>query len=339
MGIIIKSSDFKDGMRKFIANNNKFKDFPIVVMGNRSYIMGMEVESPINNEFNSIVIGNYSSISHNIKCIIDENHDYLAVSTYPWQAVLGYNMDWNLNIKGQIIIGNDVWIAQDVTILSGVTIGDGAVIGAKAVVAKDVPPYSIVVGNPARVVKYRFSEEQIKKLLKIKWWNWSAEYIHANKDWFNADIDSFIEAFYNREWDSENQIEELIFDAKKNKILFYPDFYDNYPVWKRVLEEYLNKFSGDDNVSLLLRIEENDDFDKHVFEISEMMENKINAPDVLIINDRLSNEEGLFYKADYYITTRNINTVNHINLSNEYNVKVLYGVDKPIFRDVVLKED
>ncbi|MNP77759.1 hypothetical protein D3C76_1752540 [compost metagenome] len=65
----------------------------------------------------------------------------------------------------------------------------------------------------------------------------------------------------------------------------------------------------------------------------------MNAPDVLIINDRLSKEESLFYKADYYITTRNINTVNHINLSNEYNVKVLYGVDKPIFRDVVLKED
>lgn len=74
--------------------------------------------------------------------------------------------------KGDVDIGNDVWIAKEAVILSGVKIGDGAVIGAGAVAAKDVPPYAIVVGNPARIVRKRFDEETIQRLLQIKWWDW-----------------------------------------------------------------------------------------------------------------------------------------------------------------------
>ena len=75
--------------------------------------------------------------------------------------------------KGDVIIGNDVWIGADAVILSGVKIGDGAVIGNSAVITKDVPPYHIVVGNPARIVRARFSEEEIKMLQELKWWNWA----------------------------------------------------------------------------------------------------------------------------------------------------------------------
>lgn len=79
--------------------------------------------------------------------------------------------------KGDIVIGNDVWIGKEATILSGVTIGDGAVVGCKALVAKDVPPYTIVGGNPAKVIKKRFPNDIIEKLLKIKWWDWEDEKI------------------------------------------------------------------------------------------------------------------------------------------------------------------
>lgn len=82
--------------------------------------------------------------------------------------------------KGNIVIGNDVWIGADVTIMSGVTIGDGAVIGTCAVVAKNIPAYAIAVGNPARVVRYRFDDAIIKKLLELKWWNWPLERIRKN---------------------------------------------------------------------------------------------------------------------------------------------------------------
>ena len=82
--------------------------------------------------------------------------------------------------KGNIIIGNDVWIGYEAVILAGVTIGDGAIIGTRAVVTKDVPPYTIVGGVPAKPIKKRFSEEIISKLLDIQWWNWSDEKIAKN---------------------------------------------------------------------------------------------------------------------------------------------------------------
>lgn len=79
-------------------------------------------------------------------------------------------------------IGNDVWIGRDVTILPSVNIGDGAVIGTGAVVNRDIPPYAIAVGVPAKVIKYRFTPDEIEKLLKIKWWNWTDEQIKKNID-------------------------------------------------------------------------------------------------------------------------------------------------------------
>ena len=84
----------------------------------------------------------------------------------------GAGADGHPTTRGDITIGNDVWIGRGATVLSGVTVADGAVIGAGAVVAKDVPPYAIVVGNPARVVRYRFSDEVIEALLRIRWWEW-----------------------------------------------------------------------------------------------------------------------------------------------------------------------
>lgn len=94
--------------------------------------------------------------------------------------------------KGSTIIGNDVLIMYNALVLSGVKIGDGAIVGAGAVVTKDVPPYAIVAGNPARIIKYRFSEEQIKALLRIRWWDWSDEEIKEFKEYFSGDVETFI---------------------------------------------------------------------------------------------------------------------------------------------------
>ena len=84
-------------------------------------------------------------------------------------------------------IGNDVWIGQSTIILSGVTIGDGAIIGANSLVTKDVKPYAVVGGNPAKLIKYRFDEDTIDKLLKIKWWDWSIDKIIHNRHLLNSD--------------------------------------------------------------------------------------------------------------------------------------------------------
>ena len=95
--------------------------------------------------------------------------------------------------KGDIVIGNDVWIGYGAVILSGVTIGDGAIIGTNALVTKDIPPYTIAGGIPAKPLKKRFSEEQISALMKIKWWDWSEEEILKNLKFIKSgDTDSLI---------------------------------------------------------------------------------------------------------------------------------------------------
>jgi acetyltransferase-like isoleucine patch superfamily enzyme len=98
-----------------------------------------------------------------------------------------------IRTDGDVKIGNDVWIGTEAMILSGVTIGDGAVIGARAVVSKSIPPYTVAVGNSAIVVKERFNNDCVKKLLKIQWWNWDDDKIKRNiKLLLNSNIDAFI---------------------------------------------------------------------------------------------------------------------------------------------------
>lgn len=109
------------------------------------------------------------------------NRDKLKIGKFcsiACQAKFLFTSAWDN--KGDIVIGDDVWIGYDAVILSGVTIGDGAVIGSRAVVTKDVPPYTIVGGIPAKPIRKRFCDETIEKLLEIKWWNWSEEKIMQN---------------------------------------------------------------------------------------------------------------------------------------------------------------
>lgn len=122
-------------------------------------------------------IGKFCSLASHIYILAGGEHRSDWVSTYPFNCLID---DFNYikghpATKGDIVIGNDVWIGDSVKILSGVTIGDGAIIGTASVVAKDVPPYAIAAGNPARIIRYRFDEETIKELLDIKWWNFKEE--------------------------------------------------------------------------------------------------------------------------------------------------------------------
>ena len=126
-------------------------------------------------EGTDVLIGAFCSIADNVEIFIGGNHRTDWVTTYPFGHIHKEAFPWHGRghpaTKGNVVIGNDVWIGSGATIFSGVTIGDGAVISAKSVVVKDVPPYSIVGGNPAKVVKLRFTEDQIIRLLKNPWWD------------------------------------------------------------------------------------------------------------------------------------------------------------------------
>jgi acetyltransferase-like isoleucine patch superfamily enzyme len=152
-------------------------------------------------EGKSLFIGKYCSIADDVLLMLGGNHRLDWVSTYPFNAFNQQfpkfkNITGHPASKGDIKIGNDVWIGNGVTILSGVTIGDGAVIGAKSVVTKSIPPFAIAVGNPARVVRYRFDSESIEGLLKIKWWDWDEEKINFYSELIcQPDIKAFVKKF------------------------------------------------------------------------------------------------------------------------------------------------
>lgn len=140
---------------------------------------------PINGD--TLRIGKFCSIACGAKFLFaSANHTQTSVSTYPFPI---FFEEWDLDIgdvtsawdhKGDIVIGNDVWIGYEAVVMAGVTIGDGAIIGARAVVTKDVPPYTIVGGVPAREIRRRFSDDVIARLQELKWWDWPAEQIQRN---------------------------------------------------------------------------------------------------------------------------------------------------------------
>jgi virginiamycin A acetyltransferase len=134
-----------------------------------------------------LVIGRFTAIAAGVRFIMNgANHAMSGLSTYPFQ-IFGHGWeegfdpaDLTAGFRGDTVVGNDVWIGMEAVIMPGARIGDGAIVGARAVVSGAVPPYAIVAGNPARVVRLRFDENTIARLLAIKWWDWPAEKISRN---------------------------------------------------------------------------------------------------------------------------------------------------------------
>lgn len=328
--MIINFNDltFENNNRRISIDLGENKDFPLINLGRRSYIVSSIIESS-ESEVIHINIGNYCSIAHEVKFLMDVDHDYLSVTTYPSSIFLNNIEKSKIRRKGTIIIGNDVWIGRGVTILPDVKIGNGAVIAANSVVTKDIEPYSIVGGNPAKFIKSRFNESIINKLNKIKWWYWDEDKIKKHEDLFSGDINIFVNEFHKEYIFRESELDKLISNNIK-KYLFVPNFFEQYSVWENVVEQYISKFNENDNVLLIIYIGKYngnlDILDRIIMKMNE----KRKCPNIYVCDEDI-NELNLIKNMDYYITERDNNSMKYIDYSYDLDVKVLFGNSNDIF--------
>lgn len=184
-----------------VVHLNQVIDHPRIIVGDFSYYHDFDVRddyagtiAPYLFPFSSerLVIGRFVQIAHGVRFITSSaNHALGGFSTYPFfnfmmtpetSAAEVEAMLRDVGAKGDTVVGNDVWLGMEAMVMPGLTLGDGAIVAARAVVTKDVAPYTVVAGNPARPVKQRFPDDVVQRLLDIRWWDWPVEQIEANLD-------------------------------------------------------------------------------------------------------------------------------------------------------------
>lgn len=337
------------------GSDKKLKNF--ITLGTGSYVNGasLYLNSISSSNPPNILIGRFSSLSWGLLFSIGYNHRYKnVVSTFPFhrERILkklfskikdNENLSMPVSCENkipqnnnyQIIIGNDVWIGQGATIIGGVKIGSGAIIGAKSVVAKDIPPYAIAVGNPIKIIKYRFDRETIKKFMAIKWWNWNVDKVLENAPLMN-NVEKFLEKYYSpelEEYPNGNNIAIEQYLAENRKVYsFVSDFNSPQPLWRRVISGFCK--SNLNNSVLIFYLGANVT-QNHIEELKKFVaENPMSG--AKIIHCIPSTKEEIFSpylirKSTHFITTREMISLECMDYLWDTDVKIVSALDEQIF--------
>lgn len=295
------------------------------------------------------MLGRHSALGTNIKFLIDMNHDYHSV----YQGMLlecawgdegrpGVGMlTKRIQRKGEILIGNDCWIGDDVTILGGVTIHDGAVVAAGSVVTKDVPPYAIVGGNPAKIISYRFEPELICGFQKIAWWDWEHEELLARSSDLRGEPEDFVSKYLSKVNYPDRKSGHFLQRLGGERVpvlLYFMDFDVDYPIYTRVLRAFLeNFFHREAELVLCYR----GDVEEEIAEMGKVISilRKYNHLDSLINVYGIDNyEDGIISEVDYLITNGMSETIRRVTIADIYGVKCIAGVNLPVFSEKMVND-
>ena len=355
--MIFREPDSKPFDRKFNCQVDGLDIENVLTLGAFSYISQTCVEFDRAAESGGyhpshILIGKYSSLAGDMRLLMAFNHSYKgATSTFPFEdqprmkkILAGADrtfepFEYPPNFRAcenryQLIIGHDVWIGQGAFFAGAVTVGNGAIIGAQSVIAKDVPPYSIVVGNPARVIKYRFDEATIKKLLAVKWWNWSLEKILANCKYLK-EAEKFLAEHWTPELEEipEDEIGQAVESFRTqgfNVYNFVADFRAIQPLWLRVVAGFCQSNYADSKIVIWLDKDSTDADFNTLTEAVNLFGN--DAGKNILVADGNFSPHALRH-ATHFITTREMSTLECLDWLWNTDVKIVSALDEGIFDD------
>lgn len=306
--------------------------FPFLSIDRDSYIVQAEIQSGINfrpeKGRHCIAIGKGCSLADDITFIIDINHDYKSVAQGAPAFLNDVTPIEKIQRKGTIIIQNDVWVGHGATIMAGVTLHNGCVVAAKAVVTKDVPPYAIVGGNPAKVLRYRFDEYVVESLQKIAWWDWPESVLRSRRKDFTFPAEVFVSKYLPTA--TEQLITPMSHESEKKVIFFPADVDCTFPLYPKILAAYFEKDRP--SAELIIYLPEDLSSVDYISAIERILAQYEERNSFVTLQTGITMDERmLFQMADYYITTRDEKTVWRTCLADQYSVKILYGTDDPLF--------
>ncbi len=325
-------------------DGGNYPSYPMLTYGRRTYfdVSQLTFLPPAN-----LIVGHFTSVAKEVEFNINENHDFASVTNFPmYRLEIGKDAFPNflredpmvLPQKRQIILGSDVWIGWGVTVLSGVRVGNGAIIAARAVVTKDVPPYAIVGGNPARVIKYRFAPEICQKLDAIQWWEWPEEKIREAAPLFQRPED-FVAAYYQPPTEKTLRAAADIRAQQKAEKLFLmlADDTIDWPDWEHVLKEWQRVKIPGGRLLLLLNTLEKERREKFMARCRELRVGDDGLDTVQVMGAALPLNrfsEPLLRAADYFIAGKYPENIVWLDHADTCGTKVLSAPDTAPFASV-----